>query len=58
VVIIIIIAMRMIVFAGSSKASKEEHGSKCYNNESEERHLGGMEGTGKSTQVEEYRLGD
>lgn len=57
-VIIIIRMVRIIVFAGSRKASKEEQGRKCYNNDSEERHLVGLEGTGQSAQAEEYRLGD
>lgn len=44
-VIIIVRILRMIFFAGSRKASKEEQGRKCYNNDSE-RHLVGVGGTG------------
>jgi hypothetical protein len=48
----------MTFIAGGRKASKEEQGRKSHNNDSEERHLVGLEGTGQSSQaVVEYRLG-
>jgi hypothetical protein len=57
---VIIRIVRMFFFAGqgSRKASKEEQGRKYNNDDSEERHLVGLGGTGKSAQAEEYRLGD
>ena len=46
--------MRMIIFAGNRKAGKKGQGRKCYNNDSEERHLVGLEeiASGHSTQAE------
>jgi hypothetical protein len=45
-VIIIVRIIGVIFVAGSRKASKEEQCRKCYNNDSEDRHLVGLEGTG------------
>jgi hypothetical protein len=57
---VIIRIIRMILFAGqgSRKASKEGQGRKYNNDGSEERHLVGLERTGKSAQAEGHRLGD
>lgn len=46
-VIIIVRVIWIVVFTGSRKASKEEQGRNCYDNDSEERHLVGHEGTGQ-----------
>jgi hypothetical protein len=58
VVVMIVRVIWMVFFTGSRKASKEEQGRKCYDNDSEERHLVGHEGTGHSTRAEEHRLVD
>ena len=47
----------MIVFVGNRKAGKEEQGRKCYNDDSGEKHLVGLEETGHSAQAEEHLLG-
>ena len=47
----------MIVFVGNRKANKEEQGRKCYNDDSGEKHLVGLEETGHSSQAEEHPLG-
>ena len=47
----------MVVFVGNRKANKEEQGRKCYNDDSGEKHLAGLEGTRHRAQAGEHPWG-